>query len=128
MLTHNKQGRRKTAPLHRVVMHVTLCLVVVMQGAPTWPLSHRYPFRMPYPSLILALLDSSFVSTMSSSQANAGEDHNNGITAPKRNESDVYDRQIRLWGADAQESLKHLRCNSKRRSGSCPSNAPLPPA
>lgn len=22
--------------------------------------------------------------------------------APKRNESDVYDRQIRLWGADAQ--------------------------
>ena len=22
--------------------------------------------------------------------------------APKRNESDVYDRQIRLWGAEAQ--------------------------
>lgn len=24
--------------------------------------------------------------------------------APKRNESDVYDRQIRLWGAEAQVS------------------------
>lgn len=23
-------------------------------------------------------------------------------TAPKRSESDVYDRQIRLWGAEAQ--------------------------
>ena len=27
---------------------------------------------------------------------------NKGATAPKRVESDVYDRQIRLWGADAQ--------------------------
>ena len=28
-----------------------------------------------------------------------------GTTAPKRVESDVYDRQIRLWGADAQVSV-----------------------
>jgi hypothetical protein len=24
------------------------------------------------------------------------------VSAPQRNESDVYDRQIRLWGAEAQ--------------------------
>ena len=29
-------------------------------------------------------------------------------TAPKRVESDVYDRQIRLWGADAQVSVLGL--------------------
>jgi ubiquitin-like 1-activating enzyme E1 A len=56
---------------------------------------------------------------MSSGNDNAGEDLNNnsGRAGPKRNESDVYDRQIRLWGADAQAST------STNEAVCCGSNA-----
>jgi len=33
--------------------------------------------------------------------------------APKRNESDVYDRQIRLWGAEAQ--VRRARVQERAR-------------
>ena len=34
--------------------------------------------------------------------ATMSSDDKGSAAAPKRVESDVYDRQIRLWGADAQ--------------------------
>ena len=35
---------------------------------------------------------------------------NKGAAGPKRVESDVYDRQIRLWGADAQVRTTTFSC------------------
>ena len=37
--------------------------------------------------------------------ATMSSDDKGSAAAPKRVESDVYDRQIRLWGADAQVSV-----------------------
>ena len=38
----------------------------------------------------------------------SSDDNKGTAAAPKRVESDVYDRQIRLWGADAQVSVLRL--------------------
>jgi hypothetical protein len=38
---------------------------------------------------------------------NNDNDNNDATSISKKEESDVYDRQIRLWGADAQVCMCH---------------------
>jgi hypothetical protein len=52
----------------------------------------------------LQSLPQSFVEPMQQRERNTVMTSASMQAAPQRNESDVYDRQIRLWGAEAQVS------------------------
>jgi hypothetical protein len=54
---------------------------------------------------------------MSNDNAKGSPESNAG---PKRSESDVYDRQIRLWGADAQARSP---CDGEEQCAAVPSGS-----
>ena len=63
-------------------------------------LRHHWPDRLGHKAVSMQVSNQKYA-TMSS-------DDKGSAAAPKRVESDVYDRQIRLWGADAQVSVLGL--------------------